>query len=769
LELVGRNPRHYRAATPGPAIFLLGGGLLAGCWLALQFPEPLPGWTLPVLVMAGAGMFLRGSMAPAGLAIGMAIASAALAQALEDRLDAALDGTRVEFVGIIEDLPRREGRRLVTTLRIESPPGLPSRARIAWYEPDATPQPGERWRFEAKLQRPRGVVNTGGSDREGWLLRQGVGATGYASGTGGGVRLAPAADRILHLRGRGAAWIEAAVVEPRTVAVLTAIALGFRGGLDEPTREALTATGTGHLLAISGLHVGLAAAAGGLFGGALGRRFGARLRPARDWAALGALVIACAYCVLAGMPVSARRAVLMTGAGLAALVLRRGGSLLAALGGALALVLLVDPLAVLDPGLWLSFGAVTVILAVVAGRHGPAGRLSAMLRIQAALAVGLLVCTSAWFGRVSLVAPVANLFAVPWFSVLVVPPALAGVALSALSPMLGGALLQVAAQATEWGLEAIQFAAGLPSASRGLGAPGLSAILFASVGTAWWLLPRPAPGRALAPLLLAPLLWSTAPALSPGAFELRVLDIGHGLAVVVRTHRRVLLYDAGPSWPGGDAAAWTVLPTMRALGIRRLDALLISHGHADHMGGARSVRAVFPLTPGWGGYGAEGEGRDPCRAGLSWAWDGVRFSVLHPAEGFRGGSNDGSCVLLIDGPGGRALLTGDIERRGERALLAAHPRLPVDLVVAPHHGSGTSSGLALVTATRPAWVAFSTNWRNRWGFPAPAVVQRWRHSGALPLSTERHGEIVLRFDPGGPRPPRLLRQEACRAWLECAH
>jgi competence protein ComEC len=749
-------------------MFMLGGGLLGGCWLALQFPAPLPGWALPGLALAGVAALRLGRMAPAGLVIGVALASAALSQALADRLDPALDGSRVEFSGIIEDLPRREGRRLVTTLRIEAPPGLPSRARIAWYEPDATPRPGERWRFQAKLQRPRGVLNTGSSDREGWLLRQGIGATGYASGPGGGERLTSAADRILHLRGLGAARIEAAVPEPRAAAVLTAIALGFRGGLDETTREALTATGTGHLLAISGLHVGLAAGAGGLFGAALGRRFGARLRPARDWAALGALLAACAYCVLAGMPVSARRAVLMTAAGLVALVLRRGGSVLLALGGALALVLLADPLAVLDPGLWLSFGAVTVILAVVAGRHGPAGWLGTMLRIQAALAVGLLVCTSAWFGRVSLVAPLANLFAVPWFSILVVPPALAGVALGAVSPLLGGWLLKIAAEATEWGLWAIQFAAGLPSASRGLGAPGLPAILLASVGSAWCLLPRPAPGRALAPMLLAPLLWSAAPALPPGAFELRVLDIGHGLAVLVRTHRHVLLYDAGPSWPGGDAAAWTVLPTMRALGIRRLDALVISHGHADHMGGAGSVRTVFPESPGWGGYGAESEERAPCRAGLSWAWDGVRFSVLHPAEGFRGGANDGSCVLLIEGPGGRALLTGDIERRGERALLAAHARLAADLVVAPHHGSGTSSGPALVASTRPAWVAFSTNWRNRWGFPAPAVVERWQRAGAMPLSTERHGEIVVRFDPGGPSPPRLRRTEACRAWLECA-
>jgi competence protein ComEC len=745
----------------------LGCGMLAGAWLAMRFPAAPP-WLWAGLALAGVGLVFGGRWAHAGIALGIALAGLALGRALEDRLAPSLDGSHVEIVGVVEDLPQREARRLVLTLRLAPGEGLPSRARIAWYEPAATPRPGEQWRFRAKLQRPRGVVNTGSQPREAWLLRQQIGATGYASGAAAGERLDPDSDWLLGLRGRSAAHIAATVADPAAAAVLTAITLGFRGGLDAATREALAVTGTGHLLAISGLHIGLAAAAGGLLGGALGRRFGARWRPARDWAALGALALAAGYCLLAGMPVSARRAVLMTAAALVALLVRRGGSLAAAFGGALALVLCADPLAVLDPGLWLSFGAVAVILAVVAGRRAPAGKVRTLLRIQAALFVGLLVCTAAWFGRVSLVAPLANLFAVPWFSILVVPPALAGVALSWLSPALGGLLLLFAAQATEFGLVGIGLAAALPMASRWVPAPGMLAVGAAGIGAAWCLLPRPAPGRALAPLLFAPLLLGGPPPLAYGEYELRVFDVGHGLAVLVRTRHRALLYDAGPSWPGGDAAAWTVLPAMRALAVNRLGALVVSHGHADHMGGVGSVLRAYPGTPEWGGFGAEREDNWRCRAGSSWAWDGVRFRILHPQEGFTGGLNDGSCVLLIDGPGGRVLLTGDIEARAERALLAAHGRLPVDVVVAPHHGSRTSSGAALVAATRPAWVVFSTNWRNRWGFPAPVVAERWQRAGAVPLSTERHGEIVIRFERGGPRGPILRRQAECRPWLDCA-
>lgn len=745
----------------------LGAGMLAGCWLALLPASAPPGWLAVPSLAAALLAAWRGRAALAGAALGFALALAALHGALEDRLAAELDGQRLVFTGIVDGLPRSETRRVVLTLRTESPATLPRRLRIAWYEPAAMPAPGERWRFEAKLQRPRGLVNTGSRSREAWLLRQRIGATGYASGAQGGERLGEAADFVLALRGASARHLHEVVETPRAAAVLTAITLGFRGGLDGPTREALAATGTGHLLAISGLHIGLVAAAGGLMGGALGRRFGRGRRPARDWAAAGALLCALGYCVLAGMPVSARRATLMTAAGLAALVLRRGGSLAAALGGALGLVLLADPLAVLDPGLWLSFGAVAAIIAVVAGRKAPPRRITALLRIQAALAIGLLACTVAWFGRVSLVAPAANLLAVPWFSLLVVPPALAGVVLSWILPTPGGWLLQFAAAATELGLQAIEQAASLPLASRAMPAPGLPALLLALAGACWSLAPRPAPGRFLAPLLFAPLFTAGAAPLPPGGFELRVFDVGHGLSVLVRTRGHAMLYDAGPSWPGGDAAAWTVLPALQALGLERLDKLVVSHGHADHAGGADSVLARFPGTPYLAGYGGEREGQGHCRKGAAWEWDGVRFSVLHPVEGFRGGQNEGSCVLLIEGPGGRALLTGDIERRGEHALRAERGRLPVELVVAPHHGSRTSSGPPLVAATRPAWVVFSTNWKNRWGFPAPDVARRWQRAGAMPLSTERHGEIILRFDPRGPRVPELRRQLDCRAWLDC--
>jgi competence protein ComEC len=744
-------------------------GMLAGAWLDLHVIGLLPSWLLVALLLLAAGAAWRGRWLVAGTSLGVMLAAVALAQGLAQRLDPALDGGRLVVVGVVDDLPRSEQRRVVLTLRVEAPAELRGRLRLSWYEGQALPAPGERWRFAAKVQRPRGLLNSGSSSREAWLLRQGISATGYASGAAAGQRLDANADRLLRWRGEAAARISAVVPDPVAAAVLTAITLGFRGGLDAATRDALAATGTGHLLAISGLHVGLVAGAGGFAAGAVARRLAGGRRPARDWAALGALLAAAVYCLCAGMPVSAQRALVMTAVGLAALLCRRGGSVPTAFGLALVLVLLADPLAVLDPGLWLSFGAVATIIAAVAGRRSSPGLVSAALRIQAALAVGMLVCTVAWFGRVSLVAPFANLLAVPWFSLLVVPPALAGVVLSWVLPPAGTAALLFAAEATAQALVVIERVAEWPWAAHAPAAPGFAALLLAAVGTAWSLAPRPLPGRWCAALLFAPLLLGGAPTPVPGAFELRVFDIGHGLSVLVRTRGHALLYDAGPAWPGGDAAAWSVLPALRSLGVRRLDLMIISHGHADHAGGAATVRAAFPGTAVMGGHGTEEIASRACPAGASWAWDGVRFTVLHPAPDFRGGSNDGSCVLLVEGAGGRALLTGDIEARGERAILGRRSRLQADVVVAPHHGSNTSSGPALVAATRAAWVVFSTNWKNRWGFPAAAVVARWQSAGASVLSTERHGEIVFRFEPGGPAPPVLRRREACRPWLDCVH
>jgi competence protein ComEC len=277
------------------------------------------------------------------------------------------------------------------------------------------------------------------------------------------------------------------------------------------------------------------------------------------------------------------------------------------------------------------------------------------------------------------------------------------------------------------------------------------------------LAPRGLPGRALAPLLLLPLLLPRPPALAPGEVELVVLDVGHGLATVLRTREHALVYDAGPAGFDSDAAAWAVIPALAALGVDP-DRVVISHADADHAGGAATLArehrdAAWSVGDGaWFG--------PACRAGQRWRWDGVDFQMLHPRGAVDAASeNDRSCVLKVSAPGGRLLLPGDLEAEGERLLLESGADLRAEVLVAPHHGSASSSTAAFVAAVAPREVLFSAGHRNRWGFPRAEVVARYRAVGARQWQTGRDGALTVRFEAG--RPPQVSGQRAAaRSWRD---
>lgn len=765
VEFVFRN--YARRAQP-PAIQGLAAAWLCGGIGALASPERLPDCIALAAGLAAALACFRGRWILAGGLCGIMFTLFAVGAGLDDRLHEVDRKPVRRLEGVVDSLPVRQVRRRVFTLRVESPPGLPGRVRLAWYEPGPAPmpRPGERWRFTARLKPPRGLANPGGTDWEGWLLRAGIGATGYVSGPSGGERLDPAADGWLALRGRLRSRVAAEAGGGQAGEVAGAIVTGLRAGLAPRLREVLSSTGTGHLLAISGLHVGLAAGLGAgavLFAGRFRRR---AARPLADWAALGALAAAAGYAAVAGWPVSARRAVIMLAAGLAAMWLRRRPGVMSVLCAAGVIVLAADPLALLDPGLWMSFGAVAAIAWAVAGRAGPPGRAEALLRMQVVLSLAMLCATSAWFGRISVISAAANLIAVPWFSLLVIPCALGGAALLGVIPPLGSWLLTVAGWGVERALQVLEFLAALPWASRGMPEPSAGSVACACAGVAWLTMPRPAPARPLAACLFLPLFAGQPAGLLPGEFELRILDVGQGLAAVVRTAGASFVYDAGPRWPGGDAGRSTLVPALRALGVDRLDGLVLSHGDSDHAGGGHSVLRAVGADAVYVGEGAEAPGSRACTAGLGWIADGVSFRFLAPEGGAYRSRNDASCVLQIAGAGGRVLLPGDVERQGETRLVRSSSPAS-DVVVAPHHGSRSSSGSAFVEATRPAWVVFAAGWRNRWGFPHPDVVARWFEAGALPAGTDRSGELVFRFRRGGPDPPAGRRSATCRAWRDC--
>ncbi len=706
---------------------------------------------------------------------------------IDDRLDPRLAGQDILVQGTICEFPRKDPA--VQRFMLESAgdvPGLPQRFFISWYEATEIPEAGERWQLKVRLKRPRGLSNPGGFDFERWAHRQQVGATGYVRRSALNRRISSdSADcRLTGLRQRIAARLKKELSGQPEAGHLLALSVGVRSELTPADWSLLRRTGTVHLMAISGLHVGLVAVLMHFLGGRIGRLLllaGAQNSPlviGRAFAVVGAI----AYAALSGFSVPTVRAMVTVLVAVALISVRRSVSPWQILASALVAVLMVDPAAPLSSGFWLSFYAVGLLLLKgfeitrQGGESGSRffqvlGRTSALGQMQIVLAVGLGPLSILFFDQISLVAPVSNLIIVPMFAFVIVPLTLLGTASLWISTALARIVLVSAAQVTEWALDILTWLDGLPLTVWHPPPISSAAMVLVIVSTLILVWPRPVPGRWL---VLALSMAAIGGVMTSGQPTLRVvvMDVGQGLAVLIQTSGHALVFDAGPAYRTRDAGQSVVLPMLRYFGVRRLDTVVISHGDADHRGGAQSVLAGFPdavlIAPARVEF--EGIRHLACEAGLTWAWDGIQFRFLHPEPGNQNSGwseNDDSCVLLVRTAQTGILLPGDIEGRAE-AYLTRHGLIPeVDLVVAPHHGSKSSSSGPFVAATRPRFVVFSAGDRNRWGFPAVQVSARWRNAGAKAMTTAYSGAIVFETDRLGELTlRRQQRLDGRRLWTE---
>ena len=679
-----------------------------------------------------------------------AIASAEhelLPAALED--DAQVIGARVASfpvpgrMGYVLELADSAARGTVAKK-------LPERLRITWRDAPHAPRLGDWCELRVRLRRPHGLANPGGMDVERAALVRHLGATGYVIAHPGNYCAHIATPRQLDgLRAWLARGIERAVVEPQAVAALKALAVDDRSALTRAQWEVMRRTGTAHLLAISGLQITLAAGwSFALCRALLGLVWAWRqdylvLRAA--W--LASALAACAYTLVAGAGVpSVRAAVMVCFAALAALRGRRALSWDTLLASLVALVAW-DPLCLLGSGLWLSFSAVAVLVALAAHReHFSALRLA--WRTHLIITLALAPLTALLFGEVSWCAPFANLIAVPWSNILVVPLVLLGMVCAAWAPMLASVLWDCAARLwapLEQLLTWMAQAPPLPVHHE----IGLAGTVLCSAGLVLLALPRAMRGRVLGALLLTVVLLPRERALVSGEFRITQLDVGQGLAVLVRTREHALLYDSGPAWwDGGDAGERVVVPALRALGVRHLDELVISHADLDHAGGAASIIARVPVARVLTGEplaSLRGMTTTPCRAPLRWRSDGVDFEVLHPRQGEQHAPrNDSSCVLAVRGAYGTLLLSGDIEIKSEQALLRRdHAALAAEVLSVPHHGSTSSSSPAFVRAVRPRIALVAAGRHNRYQLPKREVVARYRALGAEVANSGELGAVTV--------------------------
>lgn len=711
--------------------------------LSLRFLPALPsvGWLLALSLLGLACLRTRGW--PLGCyLLGLCWACWSAQQALDDRLAVALDGRTLWLEGRVVGLPARteHGVRFELEQARSRRAELPRRLQLSWFDGPVL-RAGERWRLAVNVRRPHGLLNPHGPDREATLLARWIGATGTVKA---GERLgAPAHDWRDGIRQR-----LLAVDAHGREAALAALVLGDGAGLARQDWQALQATGTVHLLVISGQHIGLLA--GLVYGAVAGlARLGVwpRRLPWLPWACGLAMGAALLYGWLAGFGVPVQRACLM----LAVVLLWRlrfrqlgvGLPLLLALLG----VLLVEPLASLLPGFWLSFAAVAVLALCFAARLGAWRPWQAWTRAQWVIAVGLLPVLLALGLPISLTAPLANLLAVPWLSLAVLPLALLGTALLPL-PWLGEGLLWLAGVSLHGLFGWLAQVAGLVPAWIAEPLP-LWAGLLVGLGALLVLLPRGLPLRAPGAVLLLA-LWAPREQVPHGQVEVWQLDVGQGLAVLLRTRQHSLLYDAGPAMGESDLGESVVLPTLRKLGVRQLDLMLISHAHADHAGGAAAVHRGLPVKRVLAGEATALEASlhgQPCKRGERWQWDGVDFELWQWLAGPN--SNERSCVLRVEANGERLLLPGDMEAGAERAWLAATDDPRIDWLQAPHHGSRTSSTEALIRAMAPRGVLISRGRHNGFGHPHPQVIERYRRHGVSIHDTALEGALRLRLGRHG--------------------
>lgn len=772
---------------------------LCGTLLLHQFavlPDMAWAWLIPLCLPLVLLVRVPWSL-PAWAVLGFALALLHAHHIAHQGLAAELEGRDVEVVGFVASLPSIRERSTgfdfeIREMRLEGRAlEGPGRVRLSWYgRAGSLPRiaPGEHWRLTVRLKRPHGFRNPGGFDYERWLFQHRIRATGYVRAKSMRQHLGsePLRYPVQSLRHALLGRLSQALGDRPAAGIIRALAAGERADISPAQWETLRRTGTSHLVAISGLHIGLVAGlvfwlARGLWRWA-GR--GAERLPAPKFAALAALLAAAGYAALAGFSIPTQRALIMVLVVMLAVLSQRVTAPGRTLALALLAVLVWDPLAAVAPGFWLSFVAVAAILFALGGQWGHLSWWRRWGRVQWAVALALFPLLAAVFGQASLIAPLANLVAVPLFGLVVVPLTLVGSAVAALAPIPGSWLLQGASRVVEFAWPMLEWLGGLPFATWDAGAVSGWSLALAAAGCALLLAPRGLPARWTGILMLLPLVLLRPERPDTGQAWLTLLDVGQGLAAVVQTQRHTLVFDTGARFSSRfNAGEAVVAPYLRARGVRQVDTLVISHGDNDHIGGLDAllrqtvVRRVFTSVPGQVakivGDGPQTARR--CARGVRWHYDGVEFEFLGPQPDAlpvarreaarRRSGNNLSCVLQVRAANGTLLLTGDIERRAERELVDTWGEaLRSTVLVAPHHGSKTSSTAAFLRHVQPRLALFPAGYRNRYGFPADSVLARYHALGVQTLATAEQGAIETRLRAREAPRVQSWRQHARRYW-----
>ncbi len=640
-------------------------------------------------------------------------------------------------------------------------------ARFTLHTPQIECQVGDTLSAIAKLKKPHGHHNPGGGNREqAALLKDIVGIAYTKTKPTCIINTKPSwFSLLLRWRESVAAW-QAQHLTQDTVGIVQALTIGQKQQIDQSQWGIFRITGTSHLMAISGLHIGLMF----LFAFSCSRLLMSctpqvlqriPLTIAAGW--LSFLVALC-YAIISGWEIPAQRATAMLLCMLLTTTLRLPRAAWLGFWLALLVVLISNPLAPLSPGFWLSFGAVAFLIMMGLGSRTDTKKWQIMLHGQLLLSMALIPLSVAWFQGFSVISPIANLIAIPWVSFGIVPLALIATLIMPVSAALAKGLLWLAAWQIQGMMALLEMLAGFHWSYFAHIASPLG-IMLALLGAIWFTLPKGVPYKPLASLLWLPFFFQTPhPPPTTGA-RLILLDVGQGLAMLIQTPHHTVLYDTGPKTMYSDAGQDIVLPTLNYYGIRHLDHIVVSHGDMDHRGGLSAIRAVMPyehlLTSGF-----ELGDSKACVAGEQWSYDGVHFEVLHPTDTVprpgKAKKNNDSCVILVTVGTHRILLTGDIEASVESVLSTKLSN--VDVLIVPHHGSKTSSSEGFLELLKPKQAWIPVGWNNLYHHPHATVIARYQ-AHQIPLwRTDQSGALILEVHPDQPLTQPVRWRETSWWW-----
>lgn len=707
------------------------------------------------------------------------------------QLSEELVGQDLVIEGQVVDLPQENNRRQLFTFKVAQAyfpyhpesvfKNFPDKVNISSYT-DLRVKTGEQWRLTVKLKRPRGFVNPGGFDYQISLLRRGVGATGYIR-QGENILLQKQPRFSMDvLRYELQQWlIEKSHSQQK--GILVALLVGDTSLVDKEHWGEMIKTGTNHLIAISGLHLGFFAIVGFYLGNLIGRfvQLTWHKYPSMLSGYVFSVALTLFYSLVAGFNIPTIRTLIMLAVVQLALLFRRSFRARDTLLIALVLVLIYDPWAAYDIGFWLSFSAVTVLIFCFAGRISSvrhlgltfAGKrnLFIFIKSQWIMFIGLLIPLAIFVHTSSLLAPPANFIAIPAITFFVVPCLILSALCHFTFPNLEGIFLHAA----EWGISVVhEWLNYLLVAGDGKFNPLINfnswSIGFAVLSVFLILLPRGLGNKfvGFSGLVIALLL----PLKQLPDLQMLVFDVGQGTAVFIRTPKHQMLYDTGPVYTENfDAGSGIIVPYLQGLGVKSLDALVVSHNDLDHSGGLAGVLAVTDVEHLWLGepdkFQSEKSNLQPqnCHEQEPWQWDQVSFRFVVWSVQANAKANNHSCVLMVEYKGHKILLTGDIEKEVERSLLDQENLSPVEILFAPHHGSHSSSTAGFVAKLQPQRVIYSAGFNNQHGHPHADIQARYSAVGAVPFNTAYDGALEFIWQ-GDVANVTQYRQANRRYWFD---